>query len=164
MPKKLILVRHAKSDWSVPGQRDFDRELNERGHRDAPRMGKKIADMGIKPDVFVSSPAARAKMTAEYFAEQFKVDTANIVYNENIYEASARILMNEVNALDDHWTTVLLFAHNPGFSFFAEYLTKAEIGDMPTCAVVAIDLEVTSWKEVSGGLGGLVFYEYPTKD
>jgi len=59
--KTLVLVRHAKSSWSDPSLEDKDRPLNERGKRDAPAMGKRLADAGVKPDLILSSSARRAR-------------------------------------------------------------------------------------------------------
>jgi len=78
--KNLFLVRHAKSDWSISGQKDFDRELNGRGRSDAPKMGRKLYEMEAKPEIIISSPAARAKFTAELIAEQLKFDTEKIIF------------------------------------------------------------------------------------
>ena len=62
--KTLVLVRHAKSSWGKPGLEDRDRPLSRRGKRDAPRMGKRLAKQGVKPDLVLSSPARRALATA----------------------------------------------------------------------------------------------------
>lgn len=161
MSKLLILVRHAKSDWSVPGQKDFDRTLNERGHRDAPKMGKWLADKNLGIQTLISSPAERAKLTAVYFAEQLKYDIENIIYNENLYEASARVWMNEVTQLANAWHTVAMFGHNPGISYFAEYLTKENMDEVPTCAVIGIRFDIDDWAMVSGSTGRIEFYHYP---
>ncbi|HEY0356372.1 MAG TPA: histidine phosphatase family protein [Flavisolibacter sp.] len=59
--KTLLLVRHAKSSWDAPGLSDFDRPLNERGKNDAPEMAKRLKAKGVSIDLFVSSPAKRAK-------------------------------------------------------------------------------------------------------
>ncbi len=163
MAKKLILVRHAKSDHSVSGQKDFDRELNAEGHRIAPRMGNRFAKKNIPFDAFVSSPAQRAKSTAEYFAEQLKYDFDKIIYNENIYEASVRVLLHEISEFDDSFQTVIMFGHNPGFSYLAESLTKAEIGDMPTCAIIEMDFDIKTWKEIAQTKGKLLDFDYPDK-
>ena len=69
--KTLILVRHAKSDWGDPLLRDFDRPLNERGKKDAPKMAERLLERKIKIDAFISSPARRAAKTATLFAEAF---------------------------------------------------------------------------------------------
>ncbi|MBP8245140.1 MAG: histidine phosphatase family protein, partial [Chitinophagaceae bacterium] len=78
--KKLILVRHAKSDWGNPGLDDIDRPLNERGKKDAPAMASRLLDKGVKIDLIVSSPAKRAAKTARFFAEAYDIKKQDIVY------------------------------------------------------------------------------------
>lgn len=162
MYKQLVLMRHAKSDWSVSGQRDFDRELNHRGHREAPLMGARLKlEKGFIPDKVVSSPAARAKLTAAYVCEQLPFVEENILLEEDVYEASVRTLLRVVNQLEESCQKVLVFGHNPGLSYLAEYLTKQDIGDMPTSAIISITFELESWGLVSEGTGKLDWYIYP---
>jgi phosphohistidine phosphatase len=66
--KKLIIVRHAKSSWDNPDLDDFDRPLNKRGLKDAPRMGKRLKEKHITPDIMLSSPAERALATCQAIA------------------------------------------------------------------------------------------------
>lgn len=163
MAKKLFLVRHAKSDWSIPGQKDFDRDLNARGRLDAPRMGRKLHEMNVKPDLIISSPAMRAKLTAEFIAEQIQYDPEKIFFDENVYEASVRSLLNLINDIDDAYNKVMIVGHNPTFTYMAEYLTKKQIDNIPTCGVVDIEFESDSWKEISGETGNLNWFIYPKK-
>lgn len=163
MGKTLYLLRHAKSDWSLPGQKDFDRDLNVRGYSDAPRMGHIMHEKGVKPDVIISSPAKRAALTAESFAERLDYDTDNIVYEEEVYEASPRTLFQLISSLDNKYDSVMLVGHNPTFTHIAEYLTGEEIGNMPTCSVVNIYFDIDNWQEVSAKSGKLEWFEYPKK-
>lgn len=164
MSKSLYLVRHAKSDWSIPGRKDFDRDLNTRGINDAPKMGGKLAELGVSPGLIISSPAVRAKATAEYIAEQLGYDTEKIDFNEEIYEASLRTMLSIINNSDEQCNSIMMFGHNPGVTYLAEYLTKENLGDIPTCGVVAIEFETETWKEVSGDTGKLKWFIYPKKD
>lgn len=163
MVKNLFLVRHAKSDWSNSGQKDFDRELNSRGVNDAPRMGRKLYELNVKPELIISSPAARAKLTAEYISEQLQYDTEKILFNEEVYEASVRSLLAVINDIPDHYNKVMMVGHNPAFTYIAESLTKQPIDNIPTCGIVNIEFTVDSWKEVSGGTGNLKWFIYPKK-
>ena len=164
MAKNLFLVRHAKSDWSIPGQKDFDRELNVRGNNDAPRMGRKLHDLGLKPDLIISSPANRAKHTAELIAEQLKYDTDSIILDEEVYEASVRSLLAVINNLPNNCNEVIIVGHNPTFTYIAEYLTKKNLDNIPTCGVVHILFEIDSWNEVSEGNGHLQLFIFPKSD
>ncbi|HSZ26119.1 MAG TPA: histidine phosphatase family protein [Cytophagaceae bacterium] len=163
MTKTLIFMRHAKSDWSVSGEKDFDRTLNNRGLSDAPRMGRRLFEMGVKPDLIISSPAIRAKMTAESVAEQLNYDIDNIVYESEIYESSVRTLLRVINNLDDQYNCIIIFGHNPTHTYLAEYLTKEAIGNIPTAGAVKIDFDLDSWKLVSEATGKMKWFEYPKK-
>jgi len=77
--KSVIIIRHAKSSWDNIIHSDFDRQLNERGHHDAPMMADRLLDKKIKIDAFISSPAKRAITTAAYFAQAFDVNENSII-------------------------------------------------------------------------------------
>lgn len=159
----MYLLRHAKSDWTNPSEKDFDRGLNARGMRVAPKMGKKLTDLGVVPDAVISSPANRAKSTAEFVTEQLEYDLENIIYNEEIYEASVRTLLKLVNELDNEYDKVILVGHNPAFTYLTEYLTDAEIGNIPTCGCVALKFHTNEWGEVSKSTGDLEWFIFPAQ-
>jgi phosphohistidine phosphatase len=159
--KRLVLIRHAKSDWSIPGQKDFDRELNTRGVMDAPRMGARLKDLQLFPSLVICSPAKRATQTMEYITEQLSVQGERITMEADVYEASARTLLHIVNTIDNKETCVFIIGHNPGISFFSEYLTGKETGDMPTCSVAVIDFDTDDWATISQRTGNLTHYIYP---
>lgn len=161
--KRLFLVRHAKSDWSTSGMADFSRPLNDRGHRVAPKMGTLLFEKGVSPELLVSSPAVRAATTAKYFADEIGYPSDNIKLEDAIYGASSVSLLKVVNELPDSAKSVMLFGHNPGFSYFAEELSNGRLGNFPTCAVVCIDFEVDLWSEISLGMGINKWYSYPSQ-
>ena len=163
MARILYLVRHAKSDWSVPGQSDFDRALNKRGLFDAPLMGKILKELHVKPDLAISSPALRAKTTAEYISEQLEYPLEKISYDEEIYEASPRTLLRLINNLDDKNKSVMLFGHNPTFTYLAEYLSKEQLDNIPTAGAVKLHFEFDSWSLVTEGSAEMIWFEYPKK-
>ena len=153
--KKLFLVRHAKAQESSVGEKDIDRVLHRKGLMDAPRMGRILSENAERPEKLISSTATRAQQTAYFFAEQLKFETADIELDEDIYEASARSLLNTVNHLDDKFDCIMLFGHNPSFSYLTEYLTKDIVGDLPPCGVILMHFEVDTWKAVSDSTGSI---------
>jgi phosphohistidine phosphatase len=159
--KKLMLVRHAKSGWDNPILTDFERPLSHRGEKDAPHMAERLIKKHLVPQYLLSSPALRAKTTAGIFAKQFKL--AEPKYNPAIYEATYMTLLSVVNSLPDEYDFVALFGHNPGLSQLIYYLTD-QLYDMPTCGVVIIDFDNTSWKMVSSGAGTIQYNDYPKND
>src|SRR6185503_6845812 len=99
--KTLLLIRHAKSSWNDSSLTDFERPLNERGKHDAPAMAKKIHDRKVEIDLFVSSPAKRAKKTAEFFMTEYDVKEKNLLLIPTLYEASIKNFYNAIEDLQD---------------------------------------------------------------
>lgn len=155
--KELLLIRHAKSSWKDPYLRDFDRPLNERGKNDAPVMADRTFNREGSTDLLLSSPAKRAHLTAFEFHKKFGND---IVFDENIYEASYKTLLEVINHLSDDYERVMMFGHNPGFSHIMDYLTS-KVQHMPTCGIAKISFEADRWAEISADSGLLVYFDYP---
>src|SRR5688572_6418564 len=145
--KTLILVRHAKSDWSESNTSDIERPLNERGKKDAPEMAKRLKKRGLKIDAFVSSPAKRAFRTARYFADAFDVKKEDIQVENTLYGAMPSQFEQAIASLKDKEATVMLFSHNPGITEFANTLCTVHTDNMPTCSIFAVQAEVDTWKE-----------------
>ncbi|RZK38995.1 MAG: histidine phosphatase family protein [Pedobacter sp.] len=161
MAKRLILIRHAKSDWGNPDLRDFDRPLNKRGNASAPDMAQRLVSASISPDLMVSSPALRAISTAKYFAKAWGIQEKDIQTDQNIYEAGFKTLLSVVNEFDDNYPTIAMFGHNPGFTDFANYLSGVNIVNMPTCSVVMIEFSTDSWNMLSKETGKVILFDYP---
>lgn len=161
--KKLYLIRHAKSSWEDPSLSDFARPLNSRGLKDAPLMAGLLKRKEILPDKIISSPAKRALSTAKIIAEELHFPLKDILKEESIYQGGINELTELVCKLDNQWTTVFVFGHNPGLSYLAEYLSGEHYGNIPTCGITAIEFNVDQWQEVSRSSGTNIFYEYPKK-
>lgn len=161
--KILLLIRHAKSSWKNPILADIDRPLNKRGRLNAPFMGQRLKKHGIKPDLIISSPAMRALKTAKLIAKEINFAKKNIVTDDLIYGADVSTLVEVIKKIDDSFSIVMMFGHNPDFSELAEYLTNRQVHHLPTCGVLCMELAVNSWKEISNGEGTLKFFDYPKK-
>ena len=159
--KTLLLVRHAKSSWNDLMLSDFDRPLNDRGKEDAPQMAKGIMDKKIKIDLFISSPAKRAKKTANIFMKIFDEHKKNLVLIPSLYEASVLNFYNAIEIIDDKYNNIALFSHNPGITEFANSLTDYKIGNMPTCGVFAVSIQIKKWNEFKNADKELLFFDFP---
>jgi phosphohistidine phosphatase len=159
--KRLILIRHAKSDWGNPGLADFDRPLNERGKKDAPEMAQRLVDKKIQIDVFVASPAKRAAKTAKFFAEAYKKNKADIIFKEELYMAGAETFFEVISNLKDKYDTVAVFSHNNGITDFANHLTNTRIDNVPTCGVFALKADCNSWADFKKAKKEFWFFDYP---
>ena len=136
MPERtLILLRHAKSDWSH-GQADVDRTLAERGLRQAPRTGEWLAGSSYRIDLAVVSPAERARATWDLVVAEF-AHTPPIQVDDAVYAASSGELMGVVRALPGSVRTVVLVGHNPGLENLAGALAGRPVS-LPTSALAVI--------------------------
>lgn len=162
--KTLYLVRHAKSSWDNLSLTDFDRPLNKRGERDAPEMGKRLALRNIKPDLMLSSPANRAYTTARKIAEALTIPEKNIKTDEALFHANAQEIINVIGRHDDAVDSLMVFGHNPGFTDLANFLTaNSYIENIPTCGIVAYNIDTTSWSNIKKGGAEQLFFDYPKK-
>ena len=159
--KTLIVVRHAKSSWAEPGLSDFDRPLNDRGKKDGPHMAKRLKNKNITIDLFISSPAKRAKRTAELFADELEYPQKKILLIPELYEASVSDFNKVISNTQDSVNTIILFSHNPGITAFANTLSTAKIDNMPTCAVFAITMEADRWNNLPKEDKQFLFFDYP---
>jgi phosphohistidine phosphatase len=161
--KRLILVRHAKSSWKDERSKDLDRALAGRGKRDAPRMGSRLRKRHVSPELILSSHARRALATAELLANELGYDPADVAIDENLYLASPDAILRVVARLDDELGSVLLVGHNPGLTELVNRLVPdLALDNLPTSGVVAVDFDVTSWRDSATAPCELVYYDYPS--
>ena len=142
--KQLLLLRHAKSDWSSDAGSDFERPLSARGRHDAPRMGRWLADNDHLPDAVVGSPSARTTETIELVCAALGYDVERVIYDRRLYHASGEQIREIADAQLERRRRVLVVAHNPGMeSALLAYCPATEAFDdgklMPTCALAVIE-------------------------
>ena len=142
--KTLFLVRHAKSSRDEPALPDKERPLNDRGKRDAPKMGERLAKRDVAPDLILSSPAKRALKTAQIIAKKLDYKVADIVVDERLYATGADELLRVIRKLGAKPKTVMLFGHNPELTELAHRLSN-KITRLPTCAVAEFTFDAKSW-------------------
>lgn len=157
--KTLYLLRHAKSSWKDPGLQDFDRPLNGRGREAAPLVGQFMRNRKLQVDLLLSSPAARARQTASLFREAAEL-TADLLYDERIYEADAERLLKVVTQAPKSADTLMLVGHNPGMEQLLKLLT-GEQREMPTAALACVTLDVEKWGKVHADSGRLKWLVRP---
>jgi len=160
--RRLMLLRHAKSDRSIPGARDRDRVLNARGREAAPRVGAYMASHGLVPDLVICSTAARTRETWELAAAALG-SGPKLVHDERVYQNDPDVLLRLVASTDADVQTLLLVGHNPSFQILAEHLTASGHGDarqrlrekFPTAALAVIDFATDEWPSLHAHSGRL---------
>jgi len=158
--KTLFLIRHAKSSWDNTALADKDRPLNDRGKRDAPKAGERLAKRRVKPDLILSSPATRALATAEIIAKKLDYKRRNIVVDDRLYAVEAEELLDVIRQLDDSAERVMLIGHNPELTELAHRLSS-KITHLPTCAVAEFTFDAKSWSRIGKDKPAKVALDYP---
>ena len=142
--KSLLVMRHAKSDWSRPDREDFDRPLNKRGRKDVPRVAGFLEACGARPDLVLASAAVRAQETAARLVEELE-EGPQLVLDGRLYMAGPEALSEVLAAAAGQADTALVIAHNPGMEQWIARLTGARVR-LPTAAVARVDLEAPGWE------------------
>src|SRR4029079_6642915 len=149
--RRLILLRHAKSDWSGD-EADIARPLARRGRRQSPEAGRWLATNIGRIDLAVVSPANRARTTWDLVSAELPVPPPTRI-DERVYGASDDELLDVVRELPDHVATAVLVGHNPGLEELASLLT-GEWTSMPTSALAVITVQ-GSWSSAGQHPGEL---------
>jgi phosphohistidine phosphatase len=119
--RRLMLLRHAKSDW--PDVADHARPLAKRGRHDAPAVGRWLRAHGYLPDVVVCSTARRTRQTWELVAPELGASPL-VTFEPRAYEASALTLLYLAQELPSRYRAALLIGHNPATSDLANSLAE----------------------------------------
>lgn len=161
MPRELLILRHAKSDWDSGAASDFERPLAKRGRKDAPRVGEWLYREGLIPALIVSSPAQRAQETALKVCKCLDLSKKEIVWDADIYEADLQALMDVLSRVPSAAQLVLLVGHNPGLEGLLRHLAGPDLDEpddgklLPTAALARLEMP-EDWSRLDYGCAGLV--------
>lgn len=162
--KTITILRHAKAapygDYSV----DFQRPLAGRGPKDAARMADLLATLDPAPDWIISSPALRARQTAEVVAQRLDLAQA-MSWNESIYDASAQTLLEVLRVAPEKADHVVLVGHNPGMETLVAGLcagsTNGAMIYLPTAGVAHLQSQIFYWHQLRWGSAQMTLLASP---
>jgi phosphohistidine phosphatase len=165
---RLMLLRHAKSDWSRPGVDDHERPLNARGRKAAPKVGASMARHALVPDLVVASTATRVRETLDLVLPAFK-RAPKVALDARVYEAEAGALLDVLKETPRGVKSLLLVGHNPGLAELAALLIAAGKTDartrlaakFPTAALAVIDFAGDDWGKLRPTSGRLERFIVP---
>ncbi len=145
--RRLILLRHAKSDWHAGADTDHERPLNARGRRDAPRVAGRLAELEWVPQVVRSSDAARTRETWEHMQPALS-DRREVAFTRDLYLAAPAQIRATIESLPIGIDTALLIGHNPGWEDGVHDLTGVR-ARMTTCNAALLSIEAESWGDAT---------------
>ena len=168
--RRLLLMRHAKTETDAPSGKDFDRRLDDRGLTDAAAMGAWLHRHPPLPDLALVSTAERARQTWDLVAAELEDAQPTVAHLEELYGAGPAELLSAIRdaAVEDP-QRLMLVGHNPGLHELALGLIgiddasgrKAIAGNLPTGSIVVIDFEIEDWNDVAFRAGKLVQFVSP---
>jgi phosphohistidine phosphatase len=173
--RRLLLLRHAKTERDSPSGHDRDRRLDHRGRTDAPEIGRYLRDHKLVPDLVLVSPATRTRQTWELLAPALKAEP-DAEFVPDLYGADARDLLHIVRAAsgradDKHLKSIMVVGHNPGLHELAlDLIGKAEEEDrealeenLPTSGLAVFKFKIDDWNDVSVRHGTLDRFVSPKR-
>lgn len=166
MPRELLILRHAKSDWDSGAASDFERPLAKRGKRDAPRIGSWLYREGLVPDLILSSPAERARQTAAKVCKSLDIKKKFILWDAQLYAANLAQLLGVLARCPAPAKMVLLIGHNPGLEELLRHLAGEDLDApedgklLPTATVARLEMP-DDWSALPPGSGHLLSITRP---
>lgn len=155
-------MRHAKSSWEEGSLKDFDRPLNDRGIKDAPRMGRYLEELGIIPDNIICSPALRAKQTILSVAEVLGLESEKITWDEDLYFRGAMSYIQAIKRVNGPSSAVLIAGHYPMVSDVVSTLIGQELrGHFSTATIACVEVNIESWDALDEGTCKLMWMVKP---
>jgi phosphohistidine phosphatase len=162
--KTVYLLRHAKSSWSNPQLDDLERPLNKRGTRNATFMGERLGASEQIPDLLISSPALRARSTAELFSRACGFPPGEVVEHADLYFSGPGAIEDAIKDQDDEYQSLMLVTHNPDITTFVNSIASAPyIGNVPTSGLVKLVSDIYHWRDWSGADAQFEYFDYPKK-
>jgi phosphohistidine phosphatase len=170
--RRLMLLRHSKTEHDAPSGRDRDRRLDDRGRRDATEIGGWIGRHPPFPDLVLVSPAIRAHQTWEIAWETLKdfAPEPQVELLPELYGADPSQLLQIIRTASTTDPKLLMvIGHNPGMHELALALTgsgdaagrKALDDNLPTSGLAVFDFAVNDWADVAFRRGKLVLFISP---
>ena len=145
-PRRLLVMRHAKISWKSGAADDHGRPLNERGRRDAPRVGARLAELDRRPELVISSDSERTRETWHLMAERFPDTEA--VFTGELYLCDVADVVAELSKVPPEVTTVMVLGHNPGWEDVVDALSGCSV-TLTTANVALLATWAGSWAEAA---------------
>ncbi len=144
--RRLVLMRHAKSDWADGDLSDHERPLNRRGQRDAPAMATWLASVDVMPDLILSSTAQRTRDTVALMMDAWPCEP-DVGFSDSLYLATPEAILKCIRCDAGDANCVLIVAHNPGITSLASQFSRQTV-EMPTAAMAIYEVGDCLWSQL----------------
>ena len=167
--KRILLIRHADSNWEVKNKKDFDRALSQQGKEEAELMGNRLFTDKIVPDIFYCSSSKRTKDTCKIISNKVKRDI-DIICSLELYSDTYNSIMDLICKAPKESSFISIVAHNPHIHNIYNSICrnssppKREIFKFPTCGAMLIENDVDTWKEFNLLTSIIVTFDAPNRE
>ena len=158
-----MIIRHGKSSWEYETMDDIDRPLADRGIHNASEMAQRMTNLGLVPDLMLSSPASRALNTALIMSRVWALDAAALQIHDPLYDAFVPQIEQVVATVPGHIRILAIFGHNPSFTMYSNLFLKERLDNLPTAGVVVVTLESEGWSGIGRDKVIETYVDYPKR-
>ena len=158
--KKILFIRHAKSDWSNNSLSDHNRILTKKGEEEALLMAKRLKGKNLFPELFITSSAIRAFMTCKIMKDELNNDL-DIIINPKIYHDGINGILESIESVDNNMNFIAIFGHNPTMHNIANQISSNPIYNFPTCSTMLSSSNIEKWKEFNFDTTHFLIHDFP---
>jgi phosphohistidine phosphatase len=160
--KNIFIIRHAKADNANKTNTDIDRQLTENGIKDAEAIGQLFFDLGLTPDIIISSPAKRALMTAQHVAKKCKYNK-EIQIEKDIYSGDADDILELIKKCDNKSNLIAIFGHSPILEILSNMLLTNSVLriELHKASCLSIVCDIDNWTQAGPKNSTLEWLIYP---
>ncbi|RXJ69736.1 phosphoglycerate mutase [Halarcobacter ebronensis] len=144
--KELYIIRHAQKENNDNYEYDYDVPLTKRGIEAAKNLGTLLKRKKVLPDLIVSSPAIRARQSAEVIAKEIDYNKG-VMYNEVIYQAYLNELVESISYTYDNINSLMIVGHNPSLTALAITFTNFKT-ELQMATAIKIEFDCDSWTQI----------------
>ncbi len=160
--KRLVLIRHAKTETQHYRITDFERQLEPRGINDARHIALHLKGKGFYPQLMISSKASRALQTSQIMAEELNYTISQIREEAFIYHGyTTGDFLDFLGTMDNNYSEIWVVGHNPDIAMLASKLTSNYLDHFPTSAAAVISFDVNDWTDVAALNGKIDYFVFP---
>ncbi|HMB40895.1 MAG TPA: histidine phosphatase family protein [Balneolaceae bacterium] len=150
--KTILIMRHAKSSWSSPYLKDFDRPLNSRGKNDAPKMGLFLKQKQVIPQKIYCSPAKRTRATLKKVLKEINADEGIAEFVDDLYFSGYDAYIEAIRSTSPEKDIVMTLGHNPMTEESISILSSTPVRQpVKTATIACLTCSIANWSDIKPG-------------
>jgi len=145
--KRVFIIRHGKSSWENPAWKDIERPLLKKGIKRTQRIARFLKAQGITPGLIITSPAKRARQTAQILSEHWQPPVP-LQVEDKLYFGESEDIDTLLYGLDNSIDTVFIVGHNPDLTDWVNQYKSEPIWNLPTSGTFGIAFHTARWEDI----------------